>query len=111
MNRASFLIRKSWPRANARILESLSDVHTALIADALGHGFGVLDAGIRPLWHGARFVGSALPVHTAPHDILAVHAALEYAQPGDVMVVGTGPSRGGAVMGGVTAGFLRNAGV
>lgn len=110
-NRASFLIRESWARPDPLVIESFRGVATALIADALGHGFGVIDHDVRPVWNGPDFVGPALPVETAPHDILAVHAALKFSRPGDVMVIATGRSTRAAVLGGITTALLRNAGV
>jgi len=110
-NRASFIIRETWQRPEASVIESLRAVGTALIADALGHGFGVVDHDIGPVWDGPSFVGPALPVETAPHDILAVHAALKFSKPGDVMVIATKCSTRAAVLGGITTALLRNAGI
>ena len=110
-NRASFIIRETWTRPEPTVIESFKGVPTALIADALGHGFGVIDHDIRPVWNGPGFVGPALPVETAPHDILAVHAALKFSKPGDVMVVATRCSTRAAVLGGITTALLRNAGI
>lgn len=84
---------------------------TAIVADALGHGFGVLDHDIRPVWKGPRFVGPALPVQTAPHDILAVHAAVKFSKPGDVIVISTGRSMKAAVLGAMTTTLLRSGGI
>ncbi|WP_329110659.1 4-carboxy-4-hydroxy-2-oxoadipate aldolase/oxaloacetate decarboxylase [Micromonospora sp. NBC_01699] len=42
---------------------------------------------LRPAWPGAALVGRALPVWAAPADNLALHAALDSAEPGDVLVV------------------------
>ena len=91
--------------------ERFRGVPTALVADALGHGFGVLDHHIRPVWKGPSFVGPALPVQTAPHDILAVHAAAKFSRPGDVIVIATGRSMNAAVLGGMTTTLLGNAGI
>lgn len=110
-NKAAFIIRETWPRPDPSTIELFRDVPTALIADALGHGFGVLDHNIRPVWNGPRFVGPALPVETAPHDIVAVHAGVRFSQPGDVIVVATGRSTRAAVLGGFTTGLLRKAGI
>ncbi|MBV8141059.1 MAG: RraA family protein [Verrucomicrobia bacterium] len=111
MNKASFIIRENWPRPDPSLIELFREVPTALVADALGHGFGVLDHDIRPVWNGPNFVGTALPVQTAPHDILAVHVAVKYSRPGDVIVISTGRSMTAAVLGGVTTVLLRNAGI
>ena len=42
---------------------------------------------IRGVWSGARVVGRAFPVRTAPADNLPLHLALEQVSPGDVLVV------------------------
>ena len=64
---------------------------TATLYEASGYeasGFDVvLPPSIRPTWPGARLVGRALPVRAAAGDNLALHRALEAADPGDVLVV------------------------
>ncbi len=45
-----------------------------------------LPATLRPAWAGARLAGRAYPVLVAPGDNLALHWALEAAEPGDVIV-------------------------
>jgi 4-hydroxy-4-methyl-2-oxoglutarate aldolase len=110
-NRAAFIIRRAWTRPEPSVIDAFRSVPTALIADALGHGFGVVDHDIRPVWNGPGFVGPALTVETAPDDILAVHAALKFSRPGDVVVVATRGSTRAAVLGGITTGLLRNAGI
>lgn len=49
-----------------------------------------LDPAIRPAWSGARACGPAYPVQCRPGTNLAVHAALELAPPGSVLVVDAG---------------------
>lgn len=49
-----------------------------------------LDPAIRPAWDGAEVVGRALPVQTALGDNLALHHALEAAEPGAVIVADAG---------------------
>lgn len=110
-NKASYIIRKTWDRPGASVIDRFRGVPTAVIADAIGHGFGVLDSDIRPVWEGPDFVGPALPVETAPHDILAVHVGVKYALPGDVIVIATGRYMKAAVMGEMTTTLLRSAGI
>lgn len=110
-NRASFIIRETWQRPEPSVVDTLRAAGTSMLADALGHGFGVVDHDIRPVWDGPDFAGPALTVETAPHDILAVHAALKFSRPGDVMVVATKSSTRAAVLGGITTALLRNAGM
>ncbi|MBS1697767.1 MAG: 4-carboxy-4-hydroxy-2-oxoadipate aldolase/oxaloacetate decarboxylase [Actinobacteria bacterium] len=49
-------------------------------------GAYVLPDALRPAWPGAEIVGTAYPVKVAPGDNLALHWALERAEPGDVIV-------------------------
>ena len=110
-NKASYIIRKTWARPSSSVIDRFREVPTALIADAMGHGFGVVDCDIRPVWDGPGFVGPALPVETAPHDILAVHVGVKYSLPGDVIVIATGRSMKAAVLGEMTTTLLRSAGI
>ena len=110
-NKAAYIIRKTWVRPSASVIERFRGVPTALIADAMGHGFGVVNGTIRPVWDGPDFVGPALPVETAPHDILAVHVGAKYAQPGDVIVIATGGGMKAAVLGEMTTTLLLSAGI
>ena len=110
-NKAAYIIRKTWVRPSSSVIDRFRGVPTALIADAMGHGFGVVDFDIRPVWDGPDFVGPALPVETAPHDILAVHVGVKYSLPGDVIVIATGRYMKAAVMGEMTTTLLRSAGI
>ena len=47
----------------------------------------VLDGGIRPFTSSTRLVGTALPILTRAGDNLAIHRALDDAQPGDILVI------------------------
>lgn len=68
------------------ILELAGSLAVANIGDAMDR-LNVVDAGIGPLWTGARIVGRAFTVMTAGGDNKAIHDALDHAGPGDVMVV------------------------
>ncbi|MEV4513362.1 4-carboxy-4-hydroxy-2-oxoadipate aldolase/oxaloacetate decarboxylase [Dactylosporangium sp. NPDC049525] len=50
----------------------------------------ILPHRIRPAWPGAALAGTALTVSAPPGDNLALHLALEHAEPGDVLVVDGG---------------------
>lgn len=110
-NKASYIIRRTWTRPSPSVIDRFRGVPTAVVADAMGHGFGVVDSDIRPVWDGPDFVGPALPVEIAPHDIMAVHVGAKYSQPGDVMMIATGRSMKAAVMGEMTTMLMRNAGI
>ncbi len=66
--------------------EELLRLGAATVYEAAG-AEGGLDPMIRPVWRGASVCGPALPVRCVPGDNLAVHRALEVAEPGAVLVV------------------------
>jgi 4-hydroxy-4-methyl-2-oxoglutarate aldolase len=66
--------------------EELLRLGSATVYEAAG-AEGALDPAIAPMWPGARVCGPALPVQCSPGDNLAVHLALEAAEPGVVLVV------------------------
>jgi len=77
----------------ADVREILLKVSAANLTDALHHR-GVLE-GIRSITPGARLVGPALTVRTAPGDFAKPVEAIDEAQPGDVIVIeagGVGPA-------------------
>ena len=103
-------LRTGHARPSAEILEQLSGAGSGDLCDAAG-GLGALPPNIRPVTVTSNFIGSALTVRLSPGDHLALWAALEVAQPGDVLVVATAGHLGCAVMGDLMGGFAHNAGV
>jgi 4-hydroxy-4-methyl-2-oxoglutarate aldolase len=69
-------------------VQTLLKIGTNLVYSALG-GVGAFDAGIAPLWAGARLCGPAFPVECMPADKLMVNYAILNAEPGDVIVAST----------------------
>jgi 4-hydroxy-4-methyl-2-oxoglutarate aldolase len=63
----------------------LLELGTATLYEASGIDCD-LDPALRPSWPGARHCGPALTVRTGAADNLALHLALERADPGDVVV-------------------------
>lgn len=70
----------------ADLREELLGLGSATLYEASG-AEGALDPAIAPIWPGAQVCGPALPVQCSPGDNLAVHLALEAAEPGVVLVV------------------------
>lgn len=103
-------IRRDWPRPGAELIDALRGAPTGFVVDALGRA-GALDHGIRPVFEGPAFIGSALPVATTARDNLAPYAALRFAKPGDVMLIATGEFEGAAVIGDLIIGMMRNVGI
>ncbi len=73
-------------RADAAIVDALAEFGSATVHEAMGR-IGYAGAGIRPIQQDAAISGSAITVLAAPGDNLMVHAAIEQAQSGDVIVV------------------------
>ena len=106
-------IRRTFQRPPRDAIAALEGALTGQVADALG-GLGALDAAIKPI-AGAppsmqNFVGSAFPCMNSPADQLGLVGALAYAEPGDVLIVGTEAYLGTAVIGDLMAGMLLNRG-
>ena len=106
-------IRRTFKRPPREAIAALDGALTGQVADALG-GLGALDAAIKPI-AGApssmqSFVGPAFPCMNSPADQLGLVGALAYAEPGDVLVVGTEAYLGTAVIGDLMAGMLLNGG-
>ena len=76
------------PRAPLAEVDKLADYGVATVHEAIGRN-GYLGPAIRPNQQGARIAGAALTVLCWPGDNLMIHAAVEQARPGDVMVVTT----------------------
>lgn len=87
-----------WVRPEPDLLRAFERHSVANLGDALER-LDIVDSGIAPIWHGARIVGSALPVLTVAGDNKAVIEALEHIQPGDVLVINAGGYPGRAILG------------
>lgn len=102
--------RNSIVRPAAAQVEALRDTPTGFLVDALGGG-GALDYRIKPaIADQVGFCGVALTCDAGPADNLALIAALESVQPGDVLVCTTGSYTGCAVTGDLVLGMARNCG-
>ncbi len=102
--------RNSIVRPAAAQVEALRGTPTGFLVDALG-GSGALDYRIKPaIADQVGFCGVALTCDAGPADNLALIAALESVQPGDVLVCTTGSYTGCAVTGDLVLGMARNCG-
>ncbi|MEM8855508.1 MAG: RraA family protein [Pseudomonadota bacterium] len=105
-------INSAMRRPTADQLALFDGVQTGFVADALGGG-GALDALIRPLsgtLPRETVVGPALTADCGPADVLATFAALDFIQPGDVLVTAFAGFQGCATAGDRVIGMLKNGG-
>jgi len=101
---------KTVDRPAKELVEALRGTPTGFLVDALG-GSGALDYRIKPaIAEHASFCGVVLTCNAGPADNLALLAALESVQPGDVLVCATGNYTGCAVTGDLVLGMARNCG-
>ena|SRR5512146_2729360 len=84
------------PRADLTEVDKLAEYGVATVHEAIGRE-GYLGPAIRPNQQGTRIAGTALTVLCWPGDNLMIHAAVEQARPGDIIVITTAsPSSDGA---------------
>jgi 4-hydroxy-4-methyl-2-oxoglutarate aldolase len=76
------------PRADLAQVDKLATYGTATVHEAIGRR-GYLGPGIRPIQQDTRIAGTALTVLCWPGDNLMLHAAVEQARPGDIVVATT----------------------
>jgi len=84
------------PRAGLAQVDKMAGYGVATVHEAAGRS-GYLGPQFRPNQQGRRIAGTALTVLCWPGDNLMIHAAVEHARPGDILVVATtSPSSDGA---------------
>lgn len=103
-------VRRHFPRPERALVDAFREAATGWVADANGRR-GALSWHVRPLTRSVRFCGVALTVRTRARDNLAPYAALQFAKPGDVLVVAADGYEEASVAGDVLLGMARNAGI
>jgi 4-hydroxy-4-methyl-2-oxoglutarate aldolase len=109
-NPPALTVRRNFARPSSELIAKLREAPTGWIVDANGRR-GALDYRIRPITHAVRFCGVALTVHSRPRDNLAPYAAIQFAQPGDIMVVAAEAYEEASVVGDILVGMAKNQGV
>jgi 4-hydroxy-4-methyl-2-oxoglutarate aldolase len=67
-------------------LDALAALGVATIHEAMGRR-GLMAPRLRPIYPGVSIAGSAMPISVAPGDNSMINAAIEVAQPGNILVV------------------------
>jgi 4-hydroxy-4-methyl-2-oxoglutarate aldolase len=76
------------PRAAETVVAELGELGVATVHEAASRT-GLLGPDLRPVRAGAQVAGTAVTVLCGPGDNLMVHAAIEQAGPGDLLVITT----------------------
>lgn len=104
-------IKKPSRRPTTEQIAAFQGMPTGFVVDAMD-GIGALAATIRPVGEGRDLncvaAGPALTVDTGPADVLALFAALNFIQTGDIVVSAFGGYQGCAACGDRVAGMMRN---
>ena len=100
----------SFRRLSAEEIDSWRDAEAAPLSDCLNRA-QAMDAGISPLSPDMRVVGQARTVRCQVGDNSALHAAINLAEPGDVLVADAGGFLGTALWGGLMTEAARKRGV
>ena len=94
----SINVSEGWERADRGLIEEISHYPIALIGDVLQR-MGMMASAIHHVAGKPSFFGTILPLLTREGDNLAIHRALDDAQPGDVLVVNANGEINRAVFG------------
>lgn len=91
-------ISEEWDRVELTLLEEISHYPVALIGDVVQR-MGMMASAIHHVAGKSNFYGAILPILTREGDNLAIHRALDDAQPGDVLVINANGETNRAVFG------------
>jgi len=103
-------IRRSIDRVPAAIVEAARKFQASILADVGGRR-GSLGGRIQPLSKSMKVAGPAFTVEVRPGDNLMIHAALQLARPGDVIVVDGKGDLSCALTGALMAAHAQKAGI
>ena len=104
------LIRRKIDRVPASLVEAARKFQASILADVGGRR-GTLGGRIQPLAKSMKVAGPAFTVEVRPGDNLMIHAALQLAQPGDVIVVDGKGDLSCALTGALMAAHAQKAGI
>jgi len=103
-------LTEPWQRVDHDLLDRFAKAPAANVGDVFDRLL-VMDGGIRPFTSSTRLVGTALPILTRAGDNLAIHRALDDAQPGDVLVINGQGDLSRALIGDLIGEIMVNKGV
>ena len=103
-------IRRTIERVSADLVKKAKGFQASILADVGGRRGG-LSGRIQPLSKGMKMAGPALTVEVRPGDNLMIHAAIQMAQPGDVIIVDGKGDLNCALTGALMAAHAKSVGV
>ena len=109
MSQLGFQIHTHQHTASPALVKKFASLAVANISDVMSRTNGTTH--LRPFHKGGRILGRAFTVKTAPGDNLMVHAALNLAAPGDVIVVDAGGEVRNAIIGEIMSAIAEKRGL
>jgi len=103
-------VRRRIERPSAALVARFAGLPTGFVTDAL-NGFGSMHYRVKPIAPEMSFCGTAVTAYCSPMDNLAVMAALDFVQPGDVIVCATQGQEAGGTIGDLWAAGAKARGV
>ena len=103
-------VRRAFARPDPVHVRALTGIAVGWVVDAMGRQ-GALDHRIRPISAAAAFTAVGVAVRRRARHNLAAWAAIDHAEPGDVIVIETGDYEQASVIGDAWLGVARNKGV
>ncbi|MGJ7611233.1 MULTISPECIES: RraA family protein [unclassified Variovorax] len=92
------MITRDFERVSPELVAQASVFQAAILADVAGRR-GAANGRIKALRFGMKLAGPALTVEVRPGDNLMIHAAMQLAKPGDVLVIDGKGDLSSALMG------------
>lgn len=103
-------IVKDFERPDAALVEQFKDMPVANIDDNMNR-IAAVDSEIRPIGYKGQMVGCAFTIRVAQGDNLMLHAAMDLAKPGDVIVIDAGGFKERAIFGELMCTYMRERGI
>lgn len=105
-----FRINKNDVRVSKDVVAQFKTIAVANISDCMSRATAG-GASLRPMHKSGVLAGPALTVRTRPGDNLMIHKALDFAMPGDVIVVDAGGDLSNALIGEIMVTYAKSKGV
>jgi RraA family protein len=103
-------IIKDFERVSPSVVKQASTFAASILADVAGRR-GTLDGRIQPLSPSMRLAGPAFTIEVRAGDNLMIHAAINMAKPGDILVIDGKADRTCALMGSIMINACKKVGL
>ena len=103
-------IYKDFKRPDPALVEQFKGMPVANIDDNMQR-IAAVDAAIKPVGYKGQMVGVAFTVRVAQGDNLMLHAAMDLAKPGDIIIIDAGGFENRAIFGELMATYMKVRGI